>query len=70
MKHRKLIAIALFIPRKNTAPRWVALLPQYAPDKTCGMHVIVLPLGDDIRHISFEQQSMLKGHFSLTISVR
>lgn len=59
MNEREKIAIARFVPRDNSVPQFVALLPQeeeFDEDGTQlippGLHVIYLPFADDIRELS------------------
>ncbi|EFA79065.1 ATP-dependent DNA helicase [Heterostelium album PN500] len=52
------VAIAKFLPRSNTSPRMVALVPQEEDEDLRmprGFHIIYLPYADDIRAIQVEQ---------------
>eukprot|EP01060_Flectonema_neradi_P038543 TRINITY_DN812_c0_g1_i1.p2 TRINITY_DN812_c0_g1~~TRINITY_DN812_c0_g1_i1.p2 ORF type:complete len:304 (+),score=67.97 TRINITY_DN812_c0_g1_i1:1340-2251(+) len=56
------VGIGELIPRKNSAPRLVALLPQLethepdgSKDESFGIHIIPLPFADDIRDLQFEE---------------
>lgn len=59
---RNVTPICKYIPRKNSPPRFVALLPQ---EEECdehkvqtrppGFHVIFLPFADDFRKVKYEQ---------------
>eukprot|EP01101_Sappina_pedata_P004380 TRINITY_DN1838_c0_g1_i2.p1 TRINITY_DN1838_c0_g1~~TRINITY_DN1838_c0_g1_i2.p1 ORF type:complete len:373 (-),score=69.32 TRINITY_DN1838_c0_g1_i2:73-1191(-) len=60
---RNRIAIARFTPRKNSAVKFVALLPQLetfdakgVQTNPSGLHVIYLPFADDIRALRLEQR--------------
>ncbi|XP_074659916.1 X-ray repair cross-complementing protein 5-like [Tubulanus polymorphus] len=59
---KNVIAICLYTPRKNTPPKFVALLPQAEEldDQRVqitppGFHVIFLPFADDLRTLKFEE---------------
>ncbi|XP_071477796.1 X-ray repair cross-complementing protein 5-like [Diadema antillarum] len=59
---RNVVAVCRYIPRKNSPPKFVALVPQkeeldehntqVAPP---GFHVIFLPFADDMRKLEFQQ---------------
>lgn len=59
---RDVVPICRFIPRRNSPPRFVALLPQEEEIdehnnqvKPPGFHVIFLPFTDDLRRLKYEQ---------------
>lgn len=59
---RDVVPICRLIPRRNAAPRFVALLPQEEEldehkAQVCppGFHVIFLPFTDDLRRLKYEQ---------------
>lgn len=59
---RDVVPICRFIPRRNSPPRFVALLPQEEEMdehnnqvKPPGFHVIFLPFTDDLRRLKYEQ---------------
>lgn len=59
---KDVVPICRFIPRRNSPPRFVALLPQEEEIdehnnqvKPPGFHVIFLPFTDDLRRIKYEQ---------------
>lgn len=59
---RDVVPICRFIPRRNSPPRFVALLPQEEEIdehnnqvRPPGFHVIFLPFTDDLRRLKYEQ---------------
>lgn len=57
---REKAAIGRLITRVNTAPRLVALIPQFASfdekrkiDIPCGFHVVILPFAEELRPILY-----------------
>lgn len=59
---RDVVPICRFIPRRNSPPRFVALLPQEEEldehnnqVRPPGFHVIFLPFTDDLRRLKYEQ---------------
>ncbi|PIK56415.1 putative X-ray repair cross-complementing protein 6 [Apostichopus japonicus] len=72
---RDVIAICRFIPRRNSAPQFVALLPQEEEldDQNIqlsppGFHVIFLPFADDIRRLQYPDGP--RGQYSWTLTSR
>ncbi|XP_078670964.1 X-ray repair cross-complementing protein 5-like [Branchiostoma floridae x Branchiostoma belcheri] len=64
---RDVVPICRYIPRKNSPPKFVALLPQKEEfddnnmqSTPAGFHVIFLPFADDLRKLNFEDTPRAK----------